>query len=167
MTARRLATSLLAGMLLASTGSTIAMASDRWTCSNGYLNGLYAYHLSGTDLRNYPPTGFSASGVFRADGKGHITYWHDAFAVHAPGDTAKTVVPDVDFVAAAQAVGSEITYTVAEDCRVEIVYTAISPAGPVDFHLRGALAQFGREVMLQTGAPYILGTGVAKRTGTR
>lgn len=164
---RRVIFSLAGGLLMVL--ASIASASGRSdnSCADRDFRGLYAYSLSGTDLRNSTPTAFSASGVFRANGKGNITYWKDAFAIHLPGAVSKIVVPEVDFVAAAQAVGSEIVYSVAPDCRIEIVFTAITPAGPVDFHLRGALANRGREVMLQTGTPYILGTGLAKRTGRR
>lgn len=161
----RLIVCWLAGFA-AAVSAPIAAAGGRPAkpCSDGDFRGLYAYVLSGTDLRNNPPTAFSSSGVFHANGRGRITLWNDAFAMQAPGTGMKTVVPDVDFVAAAAAAGSEIVYAVTGDCRLEIVFTAMSPVGPVDFHLRGALASRGREVLLQTGAPYIIGTGQAKRT---
>ncbi len=164
---RRVTFSLAGGMLIGLASIATASEGSNNSCTDRDFRGLYAYSLSGSDLRNSTPTGFSASGVFRANGKGKITYWKDAFAIHLPGASSKIVVPEVDFIAAAQAVGSEIVYSVAADCRVEIVFTAITPAGPVDFHLRGALADRGREVMLQTGTPYIVGTGLAKRTGRR
>lgn len=156
----------LAG-LAAALAAPIA-AADRGrpdACSDRDFRGLYAYVLSGTDLRNSPTTAFSASGVLRANGRVKVTLWNDSFAVQSPGAPFKTVVPEVDFVAAAAAAGSEIVYAVTADCRLEIVFTAMTPVGPVDFHLRGALVGRGREVLLQTGAPYIIGTGHAKRAG--
>lgn len=166
MNFRRSHATCIVGLLAAAAAPIAAGGEEPARCSNRDFRGLYAYALSGSDLRNTPASALSASGAFRADGRGKITMWNDAFAMQIAGMPVKTVVPDVDMVAAAAAAGYEIVYTVAADCRIEIVSVILTPAGPVDLHIRGTLADGGDELLFQTGTPYIIGTGQAKRTAT-
>lgn len=132
-------------------------------CQTSDFSGQYAIQVLAFDIASTPAAPRSVAGSITADGEGKIVAEMDWMHRVGPDSPPKLVITN-DLVAFAEAAGSEMTYSVEPDCRMTMMADVQTPGGMMPLLFQGALANGGREALLQAGSESLIGTFTAKRT---